>query len=356
MQNKNHLINENVPKEVREPKLFQTSTTRRAFINTTSAAVAGLATSFALTSGNLLLGQETDAAKDSDAIGDPKFKLRFAPHPGTFKATVGDDVIDQINYCHERGFTAIEYNRIEKESPEMQTKIGETLAKNGMQMGVFVAYADFNTPSFADPRKATTEKILAKMKTAVEIAKRCNAKFMTVVPGSVDQRIVGSKEYRATILAEGYQFANVIELLRRCAEILEPHDLVMVLEPLNWHANHGGTFLQKSDQAYAVCKAVNSPSCKILFDIYHQQISEGNLIPNINLCWDEIGYFQSGDNPGRKEPGTGEINYKNVFKAIGKRSKEEGRNLIIGMEHGNSIKGKEGDDALIAAYRAVDLD
>jgi hydroxypyruvate isomerase len=105
----------------------------------------------------------------------------------------------------------------------------------------------------------------------------------------------------------------VIDLLRRCAEILQPHDLVMVLEPLNWHANHGGAFLRDSDQAFAICRAVNSPSCKILFDIYHQQITEGNLIPNINMSWDEIAYFQAGDNPGRKEPGTGEINYKNVF-------------------------------------------
>ena len=78
------------------------------------------------------------------------------------------------------------------------------------------------------------------------------------------------------------------------------------------------------------------------------------MIPNINRAWDEIGYFQSGDNPGRKEPGTGEINYSNVFKAIAERGKKEGRDLIIGMEHGNSIRGKEGEQAVIDAYRAVE--
>ena len=338
------------------PKSANQAATRRAFLSTTSAALAGLATSFALPSGNLLLGQETDAARDSDVTGDPKFKLRFAPHPGTFKATVGNDVIDQIKYCHQRGFTAFEYNGMKRESAEKQKEIGETLTKLDMQMGVFVAYANFNEPTFTDPKEDTTEKILAEMKDSVEVAKRCNAKFMTVVPGSINQKVAGKKSYGGARLAEGYQMANVIDLLRRCAEILEPQDLVMVLEPLNWHANHGGAYLKDSDQAYAVCKAVNSPSCKVLFDIYHQQISEGNLIPNINLCWDEIAYFQCGDNPGRKEPGTGEINYKNVFKAIHKRAKEEGRDLIIGMEHGNSIKGKEGDEALIAAYREVDVD
>ena len=78
------------------------------------------------------------------------------------------------------------------------------------------------------------------------------------------------------------------------------------------------------------------------------------MIPYIEQCWYEIGYFQAGDNPGRKEPGTGEINYRNVFKYIHDRSKAEGEDFIIGMEHGNSIKGVEGDEALIAAYADAD--
>ena len=125
--------------------------------------------------------------------------------------------------------------------------------------------------------------------------------------------------------------------------MLEPHGLVMVLEPLNWYADHGGVLLRYADQAYAICKAVDSPSCKILFDIYHQQITEGNLIPNIDLAWDEIAYFQAGDNPGRKEPGTGEINYKNVFKHL----HDKGFKGVVGMEHGLSMPGKEGELALI---------
>jgi len=317
---------------------------RRAFISATAAASMTLAT------------MNISAAQDAAQVADEKFKLRFAPHPGSLQSTAGNDVIDQINYCHEKGFTAIEYNGIKKETPEKQTEIGETLAKHNMQMGVFVAYADFAKPTFANPKDDSTEDILKQMKESVEVAKRCNAKFMTVVPGSIDQPSNQKNIYGGPRLAEGYQLANVIDMLRRCAEILEPHDLVMVLEPLNWHANHGGVFLKNSDQAFAVCRAVNSPSCKILFDIYHQQITEGNLIPNINISWDEIAYFQAGDNPGRKEPGTGEINYKNVFKAIHDRAKKEGKDFIIGMEHGNSINGKEGDEALIAAYRAVDAD
>jgi hydroxypyruvate isomerase len=148
----------------------------------------------------------------------------------------------------------------------------------------------------------------------------------------------------------GYQTANVVEALRRASAILEPHGLIMVLEPLNWWANHAGQFLTEIPQAYEVCRAVDSPSCKILFDIYHQQITEGNIIPNIDKSWSEIAYFQIGDNPGRKEPTTGEINYMNVFKHIhDKRYKG-----VLGMEHGNSKSGKAGELAVIAAYRKID--
>ncbi len=133
------------------------------------------------------------------------------------------------------------------------------------------------------------------------------------------------------------------------AELLEPHGLVMVMEPLNFR-DHSGMYLERSDHAYMLAKAVNSPSVKILFDIYHQSIAEGNLIPNIDLCWDEIGYFQIGDNPGRKEPTTGDVNYNNIFKHIHGR----GWKGILGMEHGNSKGGAEGERAVIDAYRTVD--
>ena len=123
----------------------------------------------------------------------------------------------------------------------------------------------------------------------------------------------------------------------------------MVLEHLNFRDHHG-LLISESTQAYEIRKSVHSPSCKILFDIYHQQIQEGNLIPNIEKSWDEIAYFQIGDNPGRKEPTTGEINYRNVFKYI----HNKGYQGILGMEHGNSIEGSSGEKSLIEAYKSVD--
>jgi len=239
----------------------------------------------------------------------------------------------------------------------MQEQIGKLLGDLKMTMGVFVAFADFESPSFTVPSKKNREMVLDAIRNSVEVAQRCGAKHFTVVPGSVDQQSSKTEKwnkYGGGRLAEGYQFANVVDLLRECAAILEPHNLTMVLEPLNWHTNHGGVFLQRSDQAFAVCRAVNSPACKILFDIYHQQITEGNLVPNIDYCWNEIGYFQIGDNPGRKEPGTGEINYGYVLQHVYDRMKKGDRSFVFGMEHGNAQKGKPGEQALIDAYRAVD--
>ena len=267
------------------------------------------------------------------------FKLNYAPHLGMFKNSVGDDPIDQINYIADLGFKAFEDNGMRSRSIALQNKISKTLVNRGMKMGVFVAHKIYwEKPNLSSGDDDYRDEFLKHIRNSVEVAKRVNAKWMTVVPGHLDLRKDMS-----------YQTSNVVETLKRASDILEPHGLVMVLEPLNFR-DHPGLFLTESPQAFQICKAVDSPSCKILFDIYHQQIQEGNLIPNIDDSWDEIAYFQIGDNPGRKEPTTGEINYKNIFSFIYKK----GYDGILGMEHGNAIQGVEGEKALVDAYLEVD--
>ena len=268
-----------------------------------------------------------------------KFNLKYAPHFGMFKNSAGDNLIDQLNYIADQGFTAFEDNNLKKRTIETQNKMSKTMQKRSIEMGVFVAHTiHWKEPNLASGDNNKREQFLKEIKESVEVAKRINAKWMTVVPGYKDLRLDLS-----------YQTVNVVDSLKYACEILEPHDLIMVLEPLNF-LNHPGLFLTESPQAYEICKSVDSPSCKILFDIYHQQIQEGNLLPNIDKCWNEIAYFQIGDNPGRKEPSTGEINYKNIFKYIYNRGFEG----ILGMEHGNSKKGRDGEIAVIEAYKKVD--
>jgi hydroxypyruvate isomerase len=257
-----------------------------------------------------------------------------------FKSSAGDDLVAQLDFMADQGFTALEDNGMRGRPVADQERIAATMARRGMAMGVFVAHTiAWNEPGLASSDRAVRDGFLAQVRDSVAVAKRVRATWMTVVPGRVDPRLEMS-----------YQTANVVEALKRAAAILEPHGLVMVLEPLNTLRDHPGQFLNRIPQAYLVCKAVASPACKILFDMYHQQITEGNLIPNIDLAWDEIAYFQVGDNPGRKEPGTGEVNYRNVFRHI----HGKGYKGILGMEHGNSLPGREGEQAVIDAYVAAD--
>jgi hydroxypyruvate isomerase len=268
-----------------------------------------------------------------------KFNLHYAPHLGMFKGLAGDDPVDQLKFMADQGFTAFEDNGMKGREVDVQKKMAAQMEKTGMKMGVFVAHTiPWNEPKLTSGNEEARAAFLKEMEESVEVAKRVNATWMTVVPGFQDLR-----------LHIDFQTANIVETLKQACDILEPHGLTMVLEPLNFY-NHPGMFLTEVPQAYLVCKAVGSPSCKILFDIYHQQITEGNIIPNIDRAWDEVAYFQIGDNPGRKEPTTGEINYLNIFKHI----HDKGYDGILGMEHGNFSKGVEGEQAVIDAYRKVD--
>ena len=278
-------------------------------------------------------------SSSSQSGGSPRFKLKYAPHFGMFRQHAGADFVDQLRFMHDEGFRALEDNGMGDRSVDVQTRIAAEMERLGMEMGVFVTHTSWGKVSFASDSDDTRAQIRADVEKAVEVAKRVNAKWTTVVPGEYDRKLPWE-----------YQTANVVENLKRAAELCEPSGLVMVLEPLNHWSDHAGVFLTGIPQAYQICKAVDSPSVKILDDLYHQQITEGNLIPNLDRAWDEIAYIQVGDNPGRKEPTTGEINYRNVFRHL----HQKGFDGIVGMEHGNSKSGKAGERAVIDAYVASD--
>lgn len=294
-----------------------------------------------LGAGTLLTGTmavRAAASATAKPFSNKPFNLNYAMHDGLFSNLAGKDFLDQIRYAYDLGFRAVEDNGMMARSVEAQQKIGDLLARLGMQMGVFVITSDswhWKT-SLASGKQEWIDRMEKDCKQAVEVAKRCNARWMTVVPGNYDRN-----------LSPDMQLANVITALKKAAAILEPHQLTMVLEPLS---DNPDLFLRHSHQTYMVCKAVGSASCKILYDIYHMQRNEGDIIKNIDRCWEEIGYIQIGDNPGRNEPTTGEINYRNVFRHI----YNKGYQGILGMEHGIANAGKEGEEALVKAYRNVD--
>jgi hydroxypyruvate isomerase len=269
-----------------------------------------------------------------------RFSLKYAPHEGSFKSR--GSRLEQIAYAADQGFTAWEDNEAAGRSVADQTAMARALQQHGMTMGVFVAsmprWSEFR-PLLGGNDDADREAFLADIRGSVDVAKRLNSKHMTIVTGFMDRK-----------LPVEIQTARVIDVLRRAAAIYEPHGLVMVMEPLNTLVNHPGVFLSSVPQGYAVARAVNSPAIKILADLYHEQIQAGNLINTLDSCWDEIAYVQFGDNPRRNEPGSGEINYRNIVRWL------RARNFagVIGMEHGNSVEGRAGEERLIAAYREID--
>jgi hydroxypyruvate isomerase len=302
--------------------------TRRDFLGNSAGSALAVA---ALASGAAVAADETRKSAQR------KFQLKYGPHFGMFKAHAGEDLIAQIEFMADRGFTAFEDNGLMGRAVDVQEKIGAALARRGMTMGVFVIDGGDNwKTSLTTGKVEFRDRFLATCSAAVEVGKRVNAKWATVVPGYFERK-----------LPIGIQTGNVIDILRAGAAILEPANLTMVLEPLS---DNPDLFLRTSDQAYAICRSVDSPSCKILYDMYHMQRNEGDIVAHIDHAWSEIAYFQIGDNPGRKEPGTGEMNYKNLFRHI----KGRGFDGVFGMEHGNARPGKEGEQALIDAYVAAD--
>jgi hydroxypyruvate isomerase len=308
-------------------------TSRRNFLK--NASIAGTA----LLAAPSVFGSSADSKQKKAKDATTPFKLKYAPGIGMFHEHAGNDLVDNIKFCYDMGFRGMFDNGLMGRPAADQVKIANEMQRLGMELGPFVLYADFSVTSFVLNKPEAREMLVNKMKEGVEVAKRTGVKWALVVPGRYDER-----------LHRDIQTANVIDNLRYCCDVVESSGLTIVLEPLNTLRDHPGLFLTGIPQTYSICRAVNRPECKIVEDIYHQQITEGNLIPNIEVAWNEIAAFHLGDTPGRNEPTTGEINFKNIFKYIHSR-KYEG---VLCMEHGISGSGKEGEARVIEAYRECD--
>src|SRR5450759_4626449 len=254
------------------------------------------ATGAAILAAPVVFGSAAASIQQKATDSTAPFKLKYAPSIGMFREHAGKEIIDNIKFCYDMGFRAMFDNGLMGRPVEDQMKIANEMQRLGMELGPFVLYADFAVTSFVLDKPEIREMLVNKMKEGVEAAKRTGVKWALVVPGRYDER-----------LHRDFQTANIIDNLRYCCDVMEPAGLKIVLEPLNTLINHPGLFLNGIPQAYAICRAANRPSCKIVDDIYHQQITEGNLIPNIKAAWSEIAAFHLGDNPGRNEPTTGEL-------------------------------------------------
>ena len=278
---------------------------RRTFLTSTLAA-AGAAVTAA--------GQEASAPLTEGAFAG--IPIRFSVPPGWFSGTYGEQ-LDQIAAL---GFQAFEDLNPKTDPAELRAMMDT----RGLKLSCILGAGAIAPGHMLDP--AQHDQVEAQFRDRVAMAKTLGVKCLIGLTGNTLPDV-----------PFGEQTAHAVACLKRLAPIAEANGVIIVMEALNVLVNHAGYHLTTTAQTMALLEAVGSPHVKMCYDIYHQQITEGNLIRNITENIDRIGHLHVGDNPGRQEPGTGEINYRNVFKAIYDKGYATGRyDGFVTFECGNS--------------------
>lgn len=293
---------------------------------------------FCKMTGTSLAAMATALAYGTNLAVEP-FKAKFAPHLNLLP-TAPKGFVAQLQFAYDLGFRAWEENWLTRQKPEIQEAVGAFIKEKGMTLGVTVITGG-NGVKFYDPSEEDVAKILGDMRKGVELAKRTGQTHMTMIPGPRDESMPREK-----------QLEKAADLMKRCCDVVEEHGIILAQEPLSHGVKGGPPLIRSFEDGHLLCKLVDRKSCKLLADFYHEgQIGNGEkLIENAEKVWDQVCYVQYGASPGRKEPGTGNLDYVALTKWLRKK----GFDGVIGMEHGTSMQGQEGLDALIAAYRKID--
>lgn len=280
---------------------------RRSFLSTCAAATAGAA-----------------FLKSAPALAEAPADKPFSKLPLKMSAPLdwfpGDTPMARIEQAAAWGLPAYEWLGPEGDFDAMRKKADEC----GTVLSCIVGAGAIAPGGMVNPDDHN--KVVDQFKERVALAKRLNCK-----------RLVGLSGNKNPDLSFEEQTKNVIKCVKRLAPIAEDNDVILVMEALNPLVDHKGYFMCRTDHTMEILEAVDSPNVKMLFDIYHQQITEGNVIRNIRANIKRIGHFHVADNPGRKEPGSGELNYTNIFKAI----VDTGYDGFVALECGHTNKNYE---------------
>jgi hydroxypyruvate isomerase len=260
---------------------------RRDFLTTAAALAAAGATGS--------VGAAVAAQAGDGRIPLPWGKTRFAVNIEMWRFGGGPHQ-DRIRAAAELGYPAVEmWPWRGKNLDEIRKACEET----GVEVAQFTAWGF--SPGMNDPKNH--DRFEKEIAASIETAKKLKARKMTVVGGN-DQPGMTQEQMHD----------NIITALKRVAPMAEDAEVMLILEPMNIRVDHKGHCLYGSPPAVRICSEVNSPMVKINWDLYHMQITEGDLCRRLREGWDQVGYLQLADNPGRREPGTGEIQYSRVFK------------------------------------------
>jgi len=251
---------------------------RRRFLQT--AAAAPLAGAFA------------------QAATTPSFKLSVRVEPVLPKMTLAE----RMEKVAEARFQGFEFGDWRSADPAVITPLKNKL---GIECSSIVGNRGVNPKGMTLTNPADRAGFLTEIKASIEAARRFETRRMVTLTGN-----------QAPDMGREEQHESIVEGLKRASELVEPHGITLIVEPLNTLVDHQGYYLNHAVEAFEIIRKIDSPFVKVLFDIYHVQIMDGNLIDAIRSNIRLIDHFHVGDVPGRHEPGSGEINYGNVFKAI----------------------------------------
>lgn len=225
----------------------------------------------------------------------------------------GKDVIYHLEKIKEHGFHGLEYYNWW----DLDLK---QVAKEQERIGVGIIATCTKFFNLVDPR--FRNEYLAGIRETIQVCKILGTKSIITQTGNFIEGVDRTAQLNA-----------MIETLKECALLCEEAGVVLEIEPLNGLVDHHGHFLQRSDEAAEMIDQVDSPYVKLVFDVYHQQITEGNVIRNATNYIEQINHFHIADNPGRNQPGTGELNYINILNAI----KDTGYEGFVGLECGYTV-------------------
>jgi hydroxypyruvate isomerase len=213
------------------------------------------------------------------------------------------------------GYRGFEFGNWRAQDPAAITKLKNKL---GLECACLVGNRAVNPKGMTLVDPADREGFLAEIKASTEAAKRFETTRLVTLTGNELPGVPRAQQHK-----------SIVEGLKAAHDVVAPHGVTLIVEPLNTLVNHQGYYLNHTGEAFEIMREVGSPNVKILFDIYHVQIMDGNLIDTIRKNIAAIGHFHVGDVPGRHEPGTGEIHYGNVFRAI----REAGFRDFVAMEY-----------------------
>ena len=237
------------------------------------------------------------------------------------------EFVDRVDAAARAGLPAIEFWSWRAKD---MAAVEERARRHNLVIAGFTVEPRGN---LTDP--ATHDEFLDGVRASCELAARVGASVAIVLAGNERQDAPRAEQHD-----------HIVAALRQAAPIAEAAGVTLCLEPLNTRVNHAGYYLTSSEEGFAIVRAVGSSRVRLLYDVYHQQITEGYLIETIRANIDLIGHIHIADVPGRHEPGTGEINYARVLRALD----QAGYAGYVGLEF---LPRASTDEALAVVQRIV---